>query len=634
MMRYYLTRHFRLLISVCLLQLTLVSCSSLQRPDPPTTAPLSTAEHLSTSAELALQQHDYATAADLFRQLAATQTGEQRDIALLYSANAELLADDSNVQWVRRTLNELSIVDLVDDDALLLQTLQVELAILDGQPEPIQWDLQSPLPNTRSNPILSQRFFRALLRLRVSYQSRIEALAGLEQWLTDVTERFAVQQELLHVLNQMRTTSLQWYRQQERLAGWAELALLSQQFIADLPGFQAALPSWQAQFPDHPALLEPLLQQWETWFPISPVIPQRVAVLLPQDERYQVVSNTIRTGILHQSNQWPDDQQPDILFYDSSQAIPEVYQQAVADGADWVIGPLRKTSVAALLPLTDLSVPVLALNQVPLPDDIPPADIFFMALNPEDEARQAAKRIWSDQYQRPAILAPDNAWGQRLSTAFQTYWSELSDVSPAIAYYDPATFDHGTTIKQLFLSDQSYARHRQIQTWLKQNVEFTPRRRIDIDAIFLIARHVQAQGFAPQLKFHFAGDLPIYATSYAWQGQLNQHQLADMRGIQIPDMPFLASQEALQPVLDATPDQQLRYVRLFALGMDALGILPHIPRLQNDTHVLWSGVTGTLSLNKVQSINRQLTWLQLGNPIEIMPPAIAPEPFQNSTSGP
>ncbi len=615
-MRDHIRRRRRLLFILCLLQLTLISCSMPNRPVPPPPTP--TAERITTIAELAAQQRDYARAADLFRQLAGMQTGSRRDLALLYGANAELLGDNSNVQWVRKTLDELMTADFSGDDALLLQILQVELAALDGQPAPVHWDLQSPLPDPHSDPELSQRFFRAQLSVRTGYRLRAEALAGSERWLTDPAERLTIQQELLHNLNQLGTAALQSYQQPDEMSGWAGLALLSQQFADDLPGFRAALPGWQAQFADHPALTEPLLAHWQTWFPAPLTMPQRIAVLLPQDERYQAVSHAIRAGILYRAASWPDEQQPDIQFYDSDQPIAAVYQQAVADGADWVIGPLRKAAVTDLLPLVDLSVPVLALNQVPLPD-VPPSRLFLIGLNPEDEARQVAERLWSDQYRHPAVLTPDNAWGQRLLTAFQIYWSEFSDTRLAVARYDPATYDHGMTIRQLLLSDRSDARHQQLQTWLRRQLEFSPRRRTDIDAIFLIARNAQAQGFVPQLKFHFADNLPVYATSHIWPGQLSKRQLADMRGIQIPDMPFFISPDALQPILTATPEQQLAHVRLFALGMDALGILPHMPRLQGDADAIWAGTTGVLSLNRTHHIDRELTWLQLDDPIRPIP---------------
>jgi outer membrane PBP1 activator LpoA protein len=633
MLRYHTRQQARLLAGICLLSLTLISCTAPQRPDPPVTQP-TTAEDIAADATLAMQQQAYAKAADLFRQLAAQQTGTQRNISLLRSADAELLADNSNVQWVRNTLQTLARAEFNDPNTLLLQVLQLELAVLDKQPEPIQWNLQARLPNKSSDPALRKRFFQALISLRSGLRLRAEALAGAERWITESTERLAIQQELLHNLNQLGSTALQSYQQQHDLAGWAALARLSQQFTADLTGFRAALPAWQAQFPDHPALLEPLLEHWQTWFPTPPKIPQRIAVLLPQDERYQTVSKVIRAGILHQSASWPPEQQPTIQFYDSSQAIPVVYQQAVADGADWVIGPLRKSAVAALLPLADLSVPVLALNQASLPDGVPPSRLFFISLNPEDEARQVATRLWSEQHRHPAILAPNNTWGQRLATAFQAHWSEFSEIPLAIAYYDPATFDHSTAINQLLLSDQSHARHKKLQTWLRRELVFNPRRRADIDAIFLIAREAQAQGFAPQLKFHFAGDLPLYATSHIWQGELSQRQLADMRGIRVPDMPFFATPDALAQILDATPDQQLAYIRLFALGMDALGILPHMPRLQSDTEALWTGTSGTLSLSDQHHIERQLTWLQLDDPIKHIPPITTPAQPQEIPDGP
>ena len=99
-------------------------------------------------------------------------------------------------------------------------------------------------------------------------------------------------------------------------------------------------------------------------------------------------------------------------------------------------------------------------------------------------------------------------------------------------------------------------------------------------------------------------------------------------------MPFFISPETLQPILAAIPDQQLAHVRLFALGMDALGILPHMPRLQSNVDALWTGETGTLSLNKRHHIARRLSWLQLDDPVRQIPLTTKATQFQAASDGP
>ena len=142
-----------------------------------------------------------------------------------------------------------------------------------------------------------------------------------------------------------------------------------------------------------------------------------------------------------------------------------------------------------------------------------------------------------------------------------------------------------------------------------------------MDTVFLAARGSQAQGFAPQLKFHLAGDLPVYTTSHIWQGQLSKRQLADMRGIFVPDIPLLTTEGAREAVLGAIPDWQPTFVRLYALGMDALAVLPHLARLRRDTAAVWDGQTGLLSMDKEHRLYRHLTWIQLDEPIRLIAPA-------------
>ncbi len=62
-------------------------------------------------------------------------------------------------------------------------------------------------------------------------------------------------------------------------------------------------------------------------------------------------------------------------------------------------------------------------------------------------------------------------------------------------------------------------------------IGFEPRRRQDIDIIFLIARPLKARQLVPQFKFHRSGQLPVVATSHAYTGAKNKQQDIDLNGL-------------------------------------------------------------------------------------------------------
>ena len=87
---------------------------------------------------------------------------------------------------------------------------------------------------------------------------------------------------------------------------------------------------------------------------------------------------------------------PRVRVYDVAERdAPSAYLQALADGCDFVVGPLTREEVAALATLADGRATTLALNF--LPDSVQVPDRFYQfALSPEDEARLAARRIAAD----------------------------------------------------------------------------------------------------------------------------------------------------------------------------------------------------------------------------------------------
>ena len=85
-------------------------------------------------------------------------------------------------------------------------------------------------------------------------------------------------------------------------------------------------------------------------------------------------------------------------------------------------------------------------------------------------------------------------------------------------------------------------RDRIVQLLPRTSVEFIPRRRGDIDFIFLIANPREGRQIKPTLAFYFAGDIPVYALPSIYDGQDNQSANQDLNGIVFTDAPLDLSQ--------------------------------------------------------------------------------------------
>ena len=151
-------------------------------------------------------------------------------------------------------------------------------------------------------------------------------------------------------------------------------------------------------------------------------------------------------------------------------------------------------------------------------------------------------------------------------------------------------------------TDQSYARRLRLQAVLGQKFEFEPRGRADIDFIFMPAQSGRRRGsLRPQLRFQYAGDVPVYATSDAYAadgGVANQ----DLDGLIVPAMPWLVPDSGAASALRATVasqsgDNTAWQSGLYAFGYDACQLAIAIVAAGHNAHkVHVAGLTGDLTL--------------------------------------
>ena len=197
------------------------------------------------------------------------------------------------------------------------------------------------------------------------------------------------------------------------LAGWLELGRILADAQSGALGAQRRLQAWKERYPSHPA-------SESLWKGIAerPVAagerPQQVALLLPLSGRAAAAGGAVRDGFLGAYYDGGNAARPRIRVYDVAERdAPSAYLQALADGCDFVVGPLTREEVTALATVADGRATTLALNF--LPDGVQVPDRFYQfALSPEDEARLAARRVAADGRLSGVTLAPQSDWGRRV----------------------------------------------------------------------------------------------------------------------------------------------------------------------------------------------------------------------------
>ena len=396
--------------------------------------------------------------------------------------------------------------------------------------------------------------------------------------------------------------------------GWLDLARTMRRGQTSIDRLQESVLDWGTQYPEHPvsnAFINTIIDLYLTNRQAS----ARLAVMLPMHGDFAAAARAIENGLL---SAYFDDEnsRPHIRFYDTSApqtSFDVLYQQALSEGAQIIIGPLDKTLINRLAQSPGLAIPVLSMNYTENP--LSYADnLYQFGLLPEDEARQAAELAIRQDRHRAAVLAPASAWGRRLQDAFVERFTQLGGKVVSVQQYDAGADDYSAPIRKLFDIDQSVQRRRDLQRLLDMKLAFTPYRRQDVDMIFLAATSRSARGIMPAFKFHRAGDLPVYATSHVYNGKPDPAADRDLNGLVFCDLPWLLTSQSphKQRFTQQWPELQ-PYVRLFALGLDAYHLVRNLSYLESGDFARFAGETGNLSLDDTGRIHRELVWARFVN---------------------
>jgi len=589
----------------------LAACQTTITEAPPETGPDITAQ---SSTEQSIEnlegQGNYQAAADAWLALAnklPSSTSTKHDQYLLRASLALLKIKD--VQKIEQVLSQVT-----QPSRTHWQLVNAKLQLLLNNPaKALSILVNLPTDNLDSNLLRENHSLQAEAYSRLS--NHLEAANQrimLDALLDDVLSRDANHAELWSDLNKISITGLSKIyavTAPGHFRDWLELAILSQQ--AKQIGGTVQLDEWKRNHPLHPAAPR-FLSTLRDIEQSSTPIPKQIALLLPASGRISEPARAVRDGFLaayYRSQK--QNNATSIRLYDADASnIDLVYQQAVAEGADFIVGPLAKDAVNQLSQKNDFTVPTLVLNANDK-SALTHSRLYQFALLPEDEARQVAERIWLEGHNKGIILYPESNWGERVSNAFRQHWSYLGGQLVDIQTYSLSNKDYAKPVRNLLNVDDSQQRFRKLKNLLGGKLKFESRRRKDIDFIFLAAFPEQARQIRPQLKFYDASNVPVYATSHVYSGNIDKQRDRDMNGITFGDMPWtIANQEPLlkNNLLKFWQARSEKLARFYAFGIDAYNIIPHLQRLQQYPFERYSGSTGSLRIDENLRLIRQLSW--------------------------
>lgn len=588
-------------------------------------------------AEMLSDQGQHAEAAGVYIGLATEVTGTERDRLTLLAIAQWLDAGDG-----RRARNALSAIETPAGGELLWlwSADAAALALWEGRPDRALSLLEPlsrqplPVPNRlRVEALRADAWFQKDDPIRA-----IDLYTQRENWISDSAgiernRRRLWAGLLVSDVGVLRSAAEQAYDPVTR--GWLALGVLANSTGQQGIGWGNGVVNWQNTYASHPAI--GILSDLSLADDALLNYPRQIALLLPLSGSNASAGNAIKNGFFgaYFAAISGTGSEQVIRVYDvnDSGGARAAYSQAVMDGAEFVVGPLLRQNVGDLATEIILPVPVLTLNYVAGEFSAPPG-FYQFGLSPEDEARSAATRAISSGQRRAVALVPANEWGKRVLTSFATEFEAQGGTLLDYQNYEPAMQDFSFEIEGLMALSQSVQRYQRLRANIGGPLQFDPRRRQDVEFVFLAADAKAGRLIKSQLKFHYSGDLPVYSTSVI--NSLDGRSNADLNDVMFADTPWVISPPAWiadYPKLYAQfwPAEK-RLTRLHAMGYDAYHLVGGIYGTGEKPMNEIAGASGRLFLDVDGRVHRKLAWAQFQDGIAM--PLPDTEQYQFNIDGP
>ena len=594
------------------------------------------------SAADLMQQGQFDQAAQVYLTLAAQSSGHADSYRL---QAAEAWRQEGQIERAGPTLDSIKRQHLSGDEPLQFDLLRAELALsrhdaptalqLTTQPNvSVPASMQLRLLELRARAMQASGDNWGAARTRVQMDDQLSGFGHTEN-----------RRQILDLLGQVNTDSLKQraaaMKPDDRMLPWINEALSRQ-------GVAVARPQPELQQPVGTLLPGANANVREGY-----KAPAKLALLLPSDGNYAAASTPIREGFFAAyldagRNHAP---RPSVRVYDShgtADGAVKAYQQAVSDGANLVVGPLTRGEVSAVFGLTQLPVPLLALNH---PDDrqLPAGDTSEFGLLPETEGAQAADHMIERGLHHAYVLISDDDFAQRAATAFKAELAARGGQTDGMVTLTNFT----NAVSGLNIPHDNAAPTPAASASAPAPAGTDTGTAIGNDTgIFISMRPNEARMLVPQLliaNIH----LPVFATSHVYAGSDDATANRDLDGVEFCDAPWLFDAQPGLPNHDdiaaKLPSANDGAARLFAFGMDAWNLVPYLDWLRSHPGSYMPGASGQLTADQFGRIRRVLIWAKfqdgLAHPLSgslqtddmpssgASPADSAPAPASTSSSG-
>jgi len=312
---------------------------------------------------------------------------------------------------------------------------------------------------------------------------------------------------------------------------------------------------------------------------------KQFAVLLPFEGKYKQVTQQIKAGMMKAF--MASDQSATLKFYDSSNIdnLESTYQQAKQEGAEFIIGPLRKEAIDHLL--TSVDENVLALNSIEY------APFVQFSYKSADEINQMIKHFKAQNYQHIGILSNDGRRDLKMAQALEKAWQQETNHSAILSVYPDQKPKLRKALGDLINEASSKERYDTLRWATGQKLAFFPRTRQDFDAIVIFDSTARMAVFKPQFAF-FEMKTPIYGSSQLTPKKLQKIKAnRDLKGVQFLTHP-------------ATFNPQNLLSNFEAFGWDSFQVASELNNMRLGAY-LASGKTGELTI-KNNIVQQNLVW--------------------------
>ena len=280
-----------------------------------------------------------------------------------------------------------------------------------------------------------------------------------------------------------------------------------------------------------------------------------IALLLPEARLPQLVRALHHAAMLALFAA-PVDERVSLHFYDTSREPASAAAQALAEGADIVIGPLFAESVALASRQTlSENIPMLALSTQ---EALAQRGVWLFNHTAQSEIQQIVQHITAQKHRKMGVLAPSTPYGRE--SAALALASSPSGGAPSrpsvdyVGFFLPGT---DAAIQVQKLTNYFHRRDRKTRRLAQLKTDDSPRARRSIetlelrdtfgappfDALFLpISQGEELRTLAALLALHdvSAPETRIYGLS-AWQSLRNPENETGLRGARFlapPDKPY------------------------------------------------------------------------------------------------